>query len=59
MNDESWRAERQDVCEGIEHEDAEDLDVVSAATQLSVASQYFADFDAAAVARGGRTKGNP
>jgi hypothetical protein len=51
MNDEMWSQEATDVCEGINHADATEVDVAYAAQQLALSSAYTAEFDAAGAAR--------
>ena len=40
MADEAWQGERARICEGIEHEDAEPCNPVSAGAQLEVATAH-------------------
>lgn len=51
MNDEMWSQEASDVCEGINHADAKEVDVAYAAQQLALSSAYTAEFDAAGASR--------
>jgi len=46
-----WSQEASDVCEGINHADAKEVDVAYAAQQLALSSAYTAEFDAAGAAR--------
>jgi len=46
MNDFDWALERDQVCEGLDHEDAKECDAVHAATQLQAATEFMADRDA-------------
>ena len=51
MNDALWNAEAEDVCEGINHPDAVEVDVEYASRQLQISSDYTAMFDEAGMAR--------
>lgn len=47
MNPVSWQAEAAEVCEGLDHEDAQSLDVQQASEKLMTAAEYFVMKDAA------------
>lgn len=47
MNPASWQIEAAEVCEGLDHEDAESLDVQQASEKLMTAAEYFVMKDAA------------
>lgn len=47
MNPVSWQVEAAEVCEGLDHEDAESLDVQQASEKLMTAAEYFVMKDAA------------
>ena len=51
MGDRAWLNEAEDVCEGINHADAVQVDVDDAARKLAAAAEYTAEFDAAGLAR--------
>lgn len=51
MGDVAWSQEAMDVCEGINHPDAKEVDVAYASRQLAAAAEYTAEFDAAGMAR--------
>ena len=46
MSQAEWEVEREQVCEGFDHTDAEECDEVQAATQLKAATEFFARRDA-------------
>lgn len=45
MDPEAWEAERSDVCEGIDHEEAPQIDIEQAALQLQASTEFFARRD--------------
>lgn len=47
MNPISWRIEAAEVCEGLDHEDAEPLDIQHASKNLMLAAEYFATLSVA------------
>ena len=47
MNPISWRIEAAEVCEGLDHEDAEPLDVQHASENVMLAVEYFATLSVA------------
>ena len=51
MGDDAWEQEASNVCEGINHPDAQEVDVAYASQQLAASSEYTAEFDAAGMAR--------
>lgn len=54
MSDRAWQAEAASVCEGINHEDAKEVDSAAAARQLLASSEYFVEFQASMLARSAR-----
>lgn len=45
MDPEAWQAERLDMCEGLDHPDAQELDVEQAALQLKASTEFYARRD--------------
>lgn len=45
MDPEAWQAERLDMCEGLDHPEACELDVEQAALQLKASTEFFARRD--------------
>ncbi|BDA41529.1 hypothetical protein COCOBI_02-3100 [Coccomyxa sp. Obi] len=45
MDPEAWKAERSDMCEGIDHEEAPEIDIEKAALQLQASTEFFARRD--------------
>ena len=51
MSQNEWNLEREQVCEGIDHQDAQECDAVRAAAQLKAATEFFAQRDASRPSR--------
>jgi hypothetical protein len=45
MDPEAWQAERLDMCEGLDHPNAQELDVEQAALQLKASTEFYARRD--------------
>lgn len=41
MDPEAWKAEQSDMCEGIDHEEAPQIDIEQAALQLQVSTEFL------------------
>ena len=51
MAQSDWDAERAKVCEGMDHETAQDCNALEAAAKLQAATEFFAERDASRPAR--------
>jgi Fe-S-cluster containining protein len=51
MSQSEWNLEREQVCEGINHQEAQECDAAQAAAQLKAATDFFAQRDASRASR--------
>lgn len=51
MAQSEWDAEREQVCEGMDHETAQECNALEAAAKLQAATEFFAERDASKSAR--------
>lgn len=51
MDQPEWEREREQVCEGMDHEEAQECDALQAAAHLKAATEFFAERDASRPAR--------